>query len=221
MQPGALTGQYDAALLAVDVFFILFVLLVLHLRREDRRDGYPLIRDKSSNPRWQSFDFLPKPKTFIMPHGGEITLPRARMRTPYVLHADTSGIFQGLPIVPTGNPMVDGVGPAAYAMRHDMPELGFDDAKPRIVPLRLLADFYVATADPDPRGWPVLGADGVVAGPVRDVWVDRSEVVIRYIEVDAPGRRVLVPMPLTRINRKAKTVKGDGRSWRIISRKPP
>ena len=35
------------------------------------------------------------------------------------------------------------------------------------------------------------------AGTVRDIWVDRSEVLIRYLEVEVKGgKRVLLPMHL-------------------------
>ena len=44
--------------------------------------------------------------------------------------------------------------------------------------------------DPDPRGLPVIGADGAVAGIVCDLWVDRAEVLFRYLEVEvADGAR--------------------------------
>ena len=33
--------------------------------------------------------------------------------------------YNGSPLVPTGNPMVDGVGPAAWADRADVPDLTF------------------------------------------------------------------------------------------------
>ena len=47
----------------------------------------------------------------------------------------------------------------------------------------------------------VIGADKAVAGIVNDVWVDRSEIVIRYLEVSlASGRSVLVPINFTRIS---------------------
>ena len=60
----------------------------------------------------------------------------------------------------------------------------------------------------DPRGFAVIGADGVVAGTVRDVWVDRSEVLIRYLEVEVKGgKRVLLPMPFAKINQGKGTVK--------------
>jgi photosynthetic reaction center H subunit len=56
--------------------------------------------------------------------------------------------------------------------------------------------------DPDPRGMPVIGADGEIGGIVRDVWVDRAEMLIRYLEVEVTGaadRNVLVPMTMVRI----------------------
>ena len=61
------------------------------------------------------------------------------------------------------------------------------EGAPRIVPLRAAPGFEVSHADPDPRGLPVIGADGRVAGTVVDVWVDRAEVLFRYLEV-AVGR---------------------------------
>ena len=32
----------------------------------------------------------------------------------------------------------------------------------------------------------VIGADGSAAGTVKDVWVDRAEAIVRYLEVDVP-----------------------------------
>jgi photosynthetic reaction center H subunit len=208
MERGGIAGTYDVALLALQVFTLFFFILICYLRREDRREGYPLESNMSNNPGWKSFAFLPAVKTFLLPHGGTATAPHLEKQMP--IAADTSGVFRGLPIEPTGNPMIDGVGPAAYAQRSDEPEAGFEDNKPRIMPLRLLPDFTVESADPDPRGMPVIAGDGVIAGHVRDVWIDRAEVMIRYIEVDvaaterAPAKRVLVPMPLVQIRRKAR-----------------
>ena len=55
----------------------------------------------------------------------------------------------------------------------------------------------------------VVAADGAVAGTVVDAWVDRSETFVRFLEVDTGtgGRRVLVPMMLTRIDPARNTVK--------------
>ena len=48
--------------------------------------------------------------------------------------------------------------------------------------------YTVASGDPDPRGMTVIGADGKVAGTVTDIWVDRAEHLIRYLEVDRRSR---------------------------------
>ena len=51
--------------------------------------------------------------------------------------------------------------------------------------------------DPDPRGMTVLGSDRQAAGVVSDVWVDRSEVIIRYLEVKLDGNAGTVLVPMT------------------------
>jgi photosynthetic reaction center H subunit len=44
-----------------------------------------------------------------------------------------------------------------------------------------------------------------VAGTVNDLWVDTSDMLFRYLEVTLAdsGRKVLVPVPFTRITRTA------------------
>ena len=78
-----------------------------------------------------------------------------------------------------------------------------DHGKPKTVPLRLATGFGIARQDRDPRGMPVIGADGVVGGVVKDLWVDRMEMAFRFLEVEVPGaaRNVLVPMLFVRIGR--------------------
>ena len=105
--------------------------------------------------------------------------------------------------------MLDGVGPASYAMRADVPELtvhGF----PSIVPLRVAADTSIDPEDPDPRGMAVFGADGIRAGTVEDLWIDRTEPQIRYLEVEVSAagsaKRVLLPGTMAAIDGKRRTV---------------
>ena len=102
--------------------------------------------------------------------------------------------FNGSPLVPTGNPMIDGVGPASWANRADEPDRTFHGA-PKIVPMRLDPTFSVAKGDPDPRGLPVDAADKVTAGTVIELWVDRAEPQVRYYEVQLSGteRRIMLP----------------------------
>jgi len=102
--------------------------------------------------------------------------------------------YNGSPLVPTGNPMLDGVGPASWANRADEPDRTFHGA-PKIVPMRLDPTFSVAKGDPDPRGLPVHALDKEIAGIVVELWVDRAEPQVRYYEVKLSGseRHVMLP----------------------------
>lgn len=205
MQTGAITSYFDVAQITLYAFWLFFAGLIFYLRREDKREGYPLISDRSDQVVVQGLPEVPAPKSFILPHGGVTLAPREEPIREFA--AVPGAAWPGAPIVPTGNPMVDGIGPAAWAWRSDEPDLAFDDGQPKIVPLRAAADFFLAWEDPDPRGMLVLGADGEIAGTVVDVWVDRSEVVIRYLEMSLSGvagsGNVLVPMNFVDISRKA------------------
>jgi photosynthetic reaction center H subunit len=134
-------------------------------------------------------------------------VPRPNEVEPPVVGAVQAPGGFGAPLIPTGNPMVDGVGPAAWAQRAEVPDLTYDDGVPKIIPLRTAPGWGLAEEDPDPRGMRVVGADGKVAGTCTDVWIDLSEVIARYIEVDLGGRSVLVPMTLIRVDGEAKKVK--------------
>jgi len=103
--------------------------------------------------------------------------------------------YNGSPIVPTGDPMIDGIGPAAWANRSDTPDMTVH-GKAKVVPMRLDATYFVAKGDPDPRGMPVIAADKVVAGTVIELWVDRAEPQIRYYEVKLTNaeRHVMLPV---------------------------
>jgi photosynthetic reaction center H subunit len=109
--------------------------------------------------------------------------------------------------------MLAGVGPGSYANRPDVPDHMFETGAPKIVPLRADPAFSLAAEDPDPRGMKVVAADRRVAGVVSDVWVDRSEVVVRYLEIEIPtakgARRVLAPMPAAKIDAERRRVTID------------
>lgn len=184
----------DFAVITVFAFFIFFVGLILYLRREDRREGYPLEEDASGRVRTAGgILFTALPKTFHLPAGGTLTVPNDK-RDSRALAARRTSVTPGSPLVPTGNPLADGVGPAAYAERAKVPDLTAH-GDPKIVPMRVAKDFSIAAGDPDPRGMLVLGADNAVAGTVHDVWVDRSEATIRYLEVVLnSGGNVLLPI---------------------------
>lgn len=202
MSTGAITGYIDVAQLVLYAFWIFFAGLILYLRSEDKREGYPLHTDGRTGELVEGFPPMPAPKTFHLRDGSVVTAPSVKEDTREV-RALPAARFPGAPLHPTGDALVDAVGPAAYAERFDTPDLTIE-GQPKIVPLRVATDFYLEERDPDPRGMTVLGADRNIAGTVADVWVDRSEVILRFLEVTlADGSRsVLVPSNLVRIDRR-------------------
>ena len=88
------------------------------------------------------------------------------------------------------------------ANRADVPD-HTPEGEAKIVPLRTQPEYGVATQDDDPRGLPVVGDDDEVAGTVNELWMDRSEMMFRYIEVklNDSGRTVMLPVPFARITK--------------------
>jgi len=197
----AITSYIDVAQITLYAFWIFFAGLVFYLRREDKREGYPLETERPGRIIVQGFPALPGPKTFHLRSGKTVTVPSLKPDTREV-RAEPVAPWPGAPLEPIGDPMRDAVGPAAFAEREDEPELTYEGA-PSIVPMRLAAEISIDPEDPDPRGLEVFAADGVVAGKVSDVWVDRAEGLIRYLEVAVPAadgaRRVLLPMTMARV----------------------
>jgi photosynthetic reaction center H subunit len=199
MNKGAVTGYFDVAQIVLYVFWIFFAGLIIYLRKEDKREGYPLESDRSGRVKVQGFPGIPLPKFFKLHGGGTVQAPRTERDT-RVIQAEPMGRYPGAPLVPTGNPMLDAVGPASYAERANQPDRTIDGL-PMIVPSRVAPGFTVSAKDPDPRGMRVYGADHELGGVVSDIWVDRAEPQIRYLEVEtANARRVLLPMTCVKIN---------------------
>ena len=164
-----LTPHLDVALLVLDAFVLFFLGLVFYLRREDRREGYPLEDDLSGRVQTPGGPLhSAAPKSFRLPFGHGIVTTPTGGRDPFRLAAR---------IVPIGH-----------------------------------AAMTIAGRDPDPRGMTVVGMDGVVAGTVSDLWVDKADRLIRYLQValaDEAGRQVLVPMPMLKVDRRRRRVVVD------------
>jgi photosynthetic reaction center H subunit len=194
----------DLAALSLYLFFAFFAGLVFYLHRENKREGYPLVPDRSDRPNFgtiHGFGETPEPKVFRLHYPPGATVTQGAQPERDISHLVVEDPYNGTPITPIGDAMRDGVGAASYAMRHDTPDLAYDDNLPKIVPLRAAPGWHVAHEDPNPIGRTVTTLDGETAGTVVDLWVDRSEYVLRYIEVMTPAaRRVLVPMSLATIN---------------------
>ena len=201
MQEGA---YLDVAQVTLYVFWIFFACLIFYLRREDKREGYPLDSTASGGGVVHGFPRMPNPKTYLLRDGHVATLPNSKNDRRDVAVAPIA-VWEGAPMEPTGNPMLDGVGPGSWADREDVPELNIDNI-PCIVPLRLAEGTWLEPRDPDPRGMRVIGADNEIGGVATDVWVDRAEGIVRYIEVEVTTsggtKRVLLPMPFALVNHK-------------------
>ncbi|MGY6536084.1 MAG: photosynthetic reaction center subunit H [Pararhodobacter sp.] len=188
-------GNFDLALVSLYLFWLFFAGLIYYIQRENMREGYPLENEDGSHAN--SLLPVPEPKTFLLPHGGEVQAPDLKREARELALARTA-VNGGFPFEPTGNPMTDGVGPASYAMRRDEPELDAH-AHPKIQPMAVVGDFAVA-AGRDPRGLPVIANDRRSPGTVTDMWVDVPEQLVRYLEVTLEdGSRRLIPMPMARI----------------------
>ncbi len=204
MSTGAITQYVDVAQLALYGFWIFFAGLIYYLHRENKREGYPLESERSGHVRVQGFPAIPDPKTYKLQHGGTFTAPNEKPSA-QKLNAEPTSRALGSPLEPIGDPMLAGVGPGSYADRADVADVTYEGAI-KIVPLRVAPGFGTASKDPDPRGLQVVGADGKGGGTVTDVWVDRSEMLFRYLEVAVPVaggmRNVLIPINFARITRR-------------------
>ncbi len=203
------TGSIDLVEVLFTLFWLFFIGLVLYLHRESKREGYPLESDRTHRApgtKVQGFPGVPEPKTFALPHGGTVTVPRKEPDN-VELKAEPAAPYPGAPLVPTGNPMLDGVGPAAWSDRSDTPDLTLHGEN-RIVPMRVAPEFVVASRDPDPRGMEVIAGDGKVAGTVSDIWVDVSEPTVMFLEVDlgSGGRNVMLPMGFAKVSKSRNQV---------------
>lgn len=204
MGTGAITQYVDVAQLVLYAFWIFFFGLIYYLQRESKREGYPMETDRPGRTHVEGLLPMPSPKTYKLHDGSTVTAPHGRDNGPKTLNARATAGFPGAPLEPTGNPMHANVGPGSYTQRMDVAERMWDGGT-LIVPLRAAAGASVSLKDTDPRGLPVVGADGAVGGTVKDVWVDRAEMLVRYLEVSVPngakGPQVLVPLNFARVDR--------------------
>jgi photosynthetic reaction center H subunit len=201
MNAAYIVGTLDVAELAFLLFFVFFIALVFYLNRESRREGYPL-EDEQTGKIHPGSLFDGDKKVFKLPHGRGTYVPEDNPRDDINIPAVQAFNAAGAPWVPTGDPMIDGLGPAAWANRAKYPDLTFD-GRPRIVPIGQSHEIIVSPRDPQLIGWPVVAADGVTVGKVSDIWVDQAEHIIRYLEIETnSGKKVLAPMMVARVQTK-------------------
>ncbi|TKA96036.1 photosynthetic reaction center subunit H [Cereibacter changlensis] len=187
-------GDFDLASLAIWLFWGFFAALIYYLQTENMREGYPLENEDGTVAANQGLFPVPKPKTFLLPFGrGSVTYPGPESEDRPIPMARTA-VSEGFPHVPTGDPMKDGVGPASWVARRDIPELD-GHGHNKIVPMSKCG--FIVSAGRDPRGLPVRANDHEYVGKVTDLFIDVPEQLIRYLEItlDNGGKRLL-PMPM-------------------------
>ncbi|MEQ7874389.1 photosynthetic reaction center subunit H [Sphingomonas sp. ASV193] len=201
MHNGYVVGSIDLAALAVYAFTLFFVCLLFWLRREDRREGYPLEDELTGRPESVGGPlYAAETKYYVLPFDkGVVSLPNDK-REPVDIAAERRENFGGAPYSPVGNPLFAGVGPGAFAQRAKWPDYDAHGA-PRIVPIGSADGITVAPKSVDPRGLPMYGADNEQAGVITDLWVDRAEHLLRYLEVETPSGRILAPMAMAMVSR--------------------
>src|SRR5262245_46464096 len=137
---GAFTRYIDLAQVVLYTFWIFFFGLIYYLRREDKREGYPLESDRSGNIRVQGFPPVPAPKIFQLRNGSTYQAPPGT-RESRQINAQPAAPWPGAPLQPSGDPMADAVGPASWVEREDVPDLTAEGEN-KIVPLRVAKDFF-------------------------------------------------------------------------------
>lgn len=209
MPTGAITGYVDVAQVVLYAFFIFFAGLVFWIRREDRREGYPLEAETVGRRKAPDPVLIPKPKAFHLPGGETTYAPQPNTGIETGVPSRKLEPWPGAPYAPTDASLGASVGPGSWVRRHDVHDRTWDEQK-RIVPLRVADSFVVHEDGPNPIGMTVFGTDNGVAGVVSDLWLDRGESLVRYYEVElASGGRRLMPATFCRTGRFTKTVKSE------------
>ena len=205
MPPGSFTSDIDAVQVALVAFFIFFVFLVVYLRREDKREGYPLVSRSQRRGSIIGWPAPPPSKTYRLMDGGTAQMPHHYPQEPI------EGVpipRNGEPLVPSGDPLLAGVGAGAYTLRSDLP-MRTMDKKLLLMPLRNATDWSVWRGEADPRGMRVLAVNYQAVGIVIDIWVDRAAKILRYFEVSLHdgGGVILVPLFHCDISRRENDIR--------------
>jgi len=212
-------GHLDVAQIVLYAFFLFFAGLIWYLRQEDRREGYPLETEAMGRFEDRGFLFIPQPKTYRLGGGKTLQMPNCLPDT-RPLGGEKVELWPGSPIEPTGDPLIAGVGPGAWAERPDVTDKTFD-GRDLIVPLRVATNYALPEDVGNPLGFTVIDAEGRRAGILKDVWLDRAESILRYYEVatDA-GPSVLAPVHFCDVSFSARTLRIDALLASQIARVP-
>jgi photosynthetic reaction center H subunit len=171
MGTGAITQYVDVAQLVLYLFWIFFAGLIYYLVRENHREGYPMETDR---PR-QVITGWPVPGAQDLPACRRQRDPGARPehRSGHQLAAEPVARLHRRAAGAGGQPAAAGVGPGRLGRTRRRARQTFDGgSRKHPAAARPAPSYGVSPKDTDPRGLPVVGADGEVGGTVVDLWVD-------------------------------------------------
>ena len=223
MLRSSLTNSVDIAQITLYVFWGFFAGLIYYLRREDHREGFPAVSSVPGQTdlvvEASSF-MIPPPKIFRLFTGGTVLAPPG-MPPRMPEGAVPAAQFPGAPLEPTGNPLLDGIGPASWAYRMDVPDLTIDGLN-KFKPLRLALEYRLDPHMFHPQGMRVVASDGIEVGTVVDVWIDEIAHEVVFLEIELDGisaslraplsteaetlQRVLLPSPMLRYRPRQRQV---------------
>ena len=204
-------ANVDLVEVLFSLFWVFFIGLVYYLQREMKREGYPLVSDRSKHITVQGFPAMPPPKEYRLESGRSVFAPSGAAPEEDV-SAEPAASHPGAPLDPVGDPLLAGVGPGSWSNRPDIFETTLEGA-PRIVPMRSNESLHVDERDTDPRGMTVVGADDEAVGSVSDLWIDLAEPQIYFLEVsrgeEGGGSTFLVPFGFASIDKGAGKIRVD------------
>ena len=193
------TNHVDIAQVVLYAFWIFFAGLIFYLHRENKREGYPLEPEVPRDDRVVIGGFPEPPSTKVFrSHDGAVFSNPSHAQDRADAPVVPTARWPGAPFKPSGDPMSDGVGPASFADRADVPERGMS-GQPILMPLRKALMHSVAPDGPNPIGMTVVDRRGSKVGPVVDIWIDEAESIIRYLEVDVGAGTRLLPITMARV----------------------
>ncbi len=199
-------GHLDVAQIVLYTFWLFFAGLIFYLRREDRREGYPLESETQRGFKTRDLIWIPSPKTFLRSDGRKVKAPNYKPDD-RPISARKTEVWPGAPLTPTGDPLLANVGPGSYANRADE-TYKTAEGHDLLAPLRVATNYAPPADHTNPSGFAVFGTDGVQAGVIRDLWVDRAESILRYYEVALDGgKNVLLPVYFADVDAKLRRVK--------------
>ncbi len=203
-----MTQYIDLPQIAFWLFFLAFVAICYFLRKNDKREGYPLRASPFTGELIAGAPLAADPVTYVLNEGGTTS-------TPHDYPAPPASVlplyrFDGTPFRPAADLLHTPLGPGAWVMRKDEPMLN-EVGELLLQPLRACEGWAIGKGESNPRGMAVFDVRWRPVGIVADVWIDRGIRIIRYLEVQLSeplgGKRVLVPIYHTLIDERAREIR--------------